>query len=172
MFCRNCGSPMADNSFACMSCGVQRGVGNNFCPHCGAQTNPQAVICVRCGIQLNSVRHQGDSLNGAVRDFTDAIKICFEKYADFDGRANRAEYWYFYLFAVIVSNIPIIGYIASLALLIPSLAVTVRRLHDIGKSGLWALLYLLPIVGWIWILVLNAQAGERGANQYGPDPNC
>ena len=76
--------------------------------------------------------------------FVEAIKICFTKYADFKGRAPRAEFWWFYLFTVIVNYtvglIPFVGTLLQLALVIPSLAVSWRRMHDIGKCGAWSLL--------------------------------
>ena len=79
--------------------------------------------------------------------FADAIRICFNKYADFKGRAPRAEYWWWVLFTFVVSMatgwIPFLGHIATIALFIPGLAVSWRRLHDIGKSGAW---YFLPVV--------------------------
>lgn len=80
--------------------------------------------------------------------FGEAIKACFQKYATFSGRARRSEYWYFYLFTFLVSFvlncIPLFGFLSSiwwLAQIIPSLAVTVRRFHDIGKSG-WNYLFI------------------------------
>jgi len=115
----------------------------------------------------------------------------FQNYSNFSGRARRSEYWYFRLataviffvfiaLAIIVSIIgggflgfPIaIGLIAlySLIALIPSLAVTVRRMHDLGKSGWNVLISFIPLVGPIWFLVLLATEGEHGENYYGPDP--
>jgi len=115
----------------------------------------------------------------------------FENYSNFSGRARRSEYWYFRLataviffvfiaLAIIVSIIgggflgfPVaIGLIAlySLIALIPSLAVTVRRMHDLGKSGWSVLISFIPLVGPIWFLVLLATEGEHGENYYGPDP--
>ena len=64
----------------------------------------------------------------------------------------------------------ILGSLYSLAVFIPSLAVSVRRLHDVGKSGWMLLLMLLPIIGWIWLLILNVREGNGGTNQYGPSP--
>ena len=85
--------------------------------------------------------------------FGEAIKACFQKYATFSGRARRSEYWYFYLFTFLVSFvlncIPLFGFLSSiwwLAQIIPSLAVTVRRFHDIGKSGWNFLLFVIPVV--------------------------
>ncbi len=103
--------------------------------------------------------------------YTDALK----KYAQFKGRANRAEFWYFVLFNFIIGVI--LGFIGgkngflriiySLLVLIPSLALGARRLHDIGKSGWWQLIALIPFLGGIWLIVLLAQKGDEGPNGYG-----
>jgi len=100
-------------------------------------------------------------------------KVVLENYANFNGRARRAEYWWFFLANVIVSiilgivdsvlGIAIIGTIYSLAVLIPSIAVAVRRVHDVGKSG-WFI--LIPIYN----LILVCTEGDKGQNEYGPDP--
>jgi len=101
------------------------------------------------------------------------------KYAKFDGRARRSEYWYFVLFNVLVSiGIGIIGTfldttflsgVYSLAVLIPGIAVAVRRLHDTGRSGFWIAIGLIPIVGLIVLLVFFVE-DSKPANQYGPNP--
>lgn len=101
--------------------------------------------------------------------FGDAIKICFNKYADFNGRARRSEFWWFYLFTFIVGLIPYLGYVASIALLIPSLAVGARRLHDTGRSGWWQLLALIPCIGAI-ILIIWWCEDSKGDNEHGPSP--
>jgi uncharacterized membrane protein YhaH (DUF805 family) len=108
-------------------------------------------------------------------------------YANFDGRARRKEYWYFILFntifailAVILDNVlglpnvtegfsPLYS-IYWLATLVPGLAVTVRRLHDTGRSGWYFLVALIPLIGGIWLLVMTIMDGDRYTNQYGPDP--
>lgn len=110
----------------------------------------------------------------------------FKKFAQFDGRARRQEYWMFVLGNVIVGFI--IGIIFAitqsltlyyilfgiyyLAVLVPSIALGIRRMHDIDKSGWWLLISFVPIVGGIWLLVLAATEGTRGPNQYGPDPKA
>ena len=99
--------------------------------------------------------------------FGEAIKTCLSKYATFSGRASRSEYWYFALFTFLLGLIPILGYVAGLAFLIPDLAVAVRRLHDIGKSGWWYLICLVPLVGAIVLLIFFCQPGQPGANEYG-----
>jgi len=103
------------------------------------------------------------------------------KYATFSGRARRSEYWYFVFFTTIFSVVlagadGIIGadgavsLLLSLPLLLPGLAVTVRRLHDTGLSGWWTLLYLVPIVGAILMLVFLCTDSQPGDNVYGPNP--
>ena len=109
-------------------------------------------------------------------DFLTAIKTCFSKYADFTGRARRSEFWFWWLFTFIVGLIlgwiPVIGWIISIALIIPNLAVGARRLHDTGKSGWWQLLQLLPIVGIIILIVFWVQDSHAGENQYGANPKA
>ncbi len=98
-----------------------------------------------------------------------------KQYADFTGRANRKEYWFFVLFNFIAYFVLyfISEYIAilySLAVLLPGIAVGVRRLHDIGKSGWMMFIGLIPLIGAIWLIVLMVQAGDADANEYGPPP--
>jgi uncharacterized membrane protein YhaH (DUF805 family) len=111
-----------------------------------------------------------------------------KKYTVFDGRAGRAEYWYFVLFNVIVSivlgildgllgtvssgaRVGLFGGIYSLAVLCPSIGVGIRRLHDINRSGWWLLIGLIPLVGWIILIVWAARESDPGANQYGSGPS-
>lgn len=104
-----------------------------------------------------------------------------KKYAVFQGRARRKEYWMFTLFNFIVTILlTIVEYmtgiqsvlviIYSLILLLPSIGVAVRRLHDIGKTGWWLLISLIPVIGGIVLLVFNCLDSEPGANKYGPSP--
>ena len=109
---------------------------------------------------------------GGVNSFGDAIKTCFNKYATFQGRANRSEFWFFVLFNFICGLVPYVGYVAAIAFFLPSLAVAVRRLHDIGKSGWFYLLNLIPIVGSIILLIWYCQPSQEGDNEYGSNPNC
>jgi uncharacterized membrane protein YhaH (DUF805 family) len=110
-----------------------------------------------------------------------------QNYATFSGRARRSEYWYFALFniifavvAMILDNVlgiamegvgygPIYG-LYALAVLIPGLAVAVRRLHDVGKSGWMFLIFLIPLVGAIWLLVLFCTDSQQGNNKWGHNP--
>jgi uncharacterized membrane protein YhaH (DUF805 family) len=110
------------------------------------------------------------------------VKVVRDNYANFNGRARRSEYWYFtlvnFLIGIVFSvleftvseHISYVNYLYSLAVLIPSIALAVRRLHDVGKSGWYYLLVFFICIGWIWLLVLFCTEGDRGANEYGPDP--
>jgi len=99
------------------------------------------------------------------RTFVEAIKVCLTKYVDGKGRASRSEYWYFALFSFILDILT--GGVAAIFLLLPSITVSVRRLHDIGKSA-WALLWiLLPFVGWAVLIYYSVKPGEPRMNQYG-----
>ncbi len=98
--------------------------------------------------------------------FQESIKTCFNKYADFNGRATRSEFWWFVLFLVLVSlGLSIISAILSalfsLAILLPSITVSTRRLHDTGRSGWWQLIGFVPIIGWIVLIVFMAQEGKN-----------
>jgi uncharacterized membrane protein YhaH (DUF805 family) len=103
--------------------------------------------------------------------FSESIQTCFSKYADFNGRAVRSEYWWFVLFLVLVSLAlsmvsDIVSGIFSLAVLVPSIAAAARRLHDTDRSGWWQLIALLPIIGIIVLIVFLAQEGSAGTNRF------
>ncbi|MFD0981735.1 DUF805 domain-containing protein [Tropicimonas aquimaris] len=115
--------------------------------------------------------------------FQDAVRTCLNKYAVFSGRARRPEYWWFALFNLIGSvvtqsldrmvfgpDMGVLGALWGLALLVPSIAVGVRRLHDLDKSGWWLLIALIPILGTLLLIYWFIQPGTRGPNQYGPEP--
>ena len=120
------------------------------------------------------------------------IKV-LKQYADFSGRARRKEFWMYTLFTIIFAILArvldnVLGldfkfngesllfgwmYLAYvLVTFIPGIAVTVRRLHDTNKSGWWGLIALIPILGSIWLLVLEVTEGDKGKNDYGPDPKA
>lgn len=107
--------------------------------------------------------------------FQEAIRVCFQKYADFNGRAKRPEFWWFVLFtflaSLILSMVSNVLYgLFSLATIIPSLAVGARRLHDIGRSGWWQLLGLVPVIGWLVLIFWCAQESNTAANEFGEVP--
>ncbi|MCW8795966.1 MAG: DUF805 domain-containing protein [Chlorobium sp.] len=110
-----------------------------------------------------------------------------KKYAVFSGRARRKEYWYFYLFNTIIEvalmlvdymigwysiegGIGVLSAIYVLGIMIPGIAVSIRRLHDTGRSGWWLLIGLIPFIGAIVLLVFMVQDSKQGENEYGPNP--
>lgn len=125
--------------------------------------------------------------------FLEAVKTCLRKYATFSGRARRFEYWFFVLFNILVEIVVYIpgvllvltlsrpqmyigfGLLAlmgifALAVIIPGLAVIVRRLHDTGRSGWWYFISLVPFVGGIILLVFLCTDSQPGENKWGPNP--
>jgi uncharacterized membrane protein YhaH (DUF805 family) len=115
--------------------------------------------------------------------FGNAIKFGFTNYANFQGRSPRSGYWYWALFSALVSialNIlaggktdnffGMLGGLVSLGLFLPTLGYGVRRLHDINKSGWFILFALIPLVGWIFLLVWYVKDSEPGTNRFGANP--
>lgn len=112
--------------------------------------------------------------------FTDSVSTVLKKYAVFQGRAARSEYWWFVLFNVLASAVGAvldqaagtnaISMIVSLVLFLPSLAVGVRRLHDIDRSGWWLLISIIPLIGWIMLIYWTVQPSDGGTNRFGPPP--
>lgn len=127
--------------------------------------------------------------------FSEAIQSGFNNYANFSGRASRPAYWWWFLFTWIVSIVAqvidnavrpagfnyeasatsvfvgIISIIVGLALLLPSIAVMIRRLHDTDRSGWWWLIVIIPIIGWLILIFFLASPGTPGENRYGPPPS-
>ena len=122
-------------------------------------------------------------------DFKTAVtSVLKTNYANFNGRARRSEYWYYTLFTIIVelvltviqkltSGVPVVGMIVNiliviigLALFIPGLALCFRRLHDTGRSGIWILIGLIPLIGEIILIVFFVQDSQPGDNKYGANP--
>ncbi|MEL0071207.1 MAG: DUF805 domain-containing protein [Betaproteobacteria bacterium] len=115
-------------------------------------------------------------------NFGQSISTCMGKYGTFSGRASRSEYWWFYLFTVLMywgSSLVAVGMfgledpmreffpgIVSLVFLVPAFAAGSRRLHDIGKSGWWQLLWIIPVIGWILIIVWYATDTKLEGDKY------
>jgi hypothetical protein len=95
--------------------------------------------------------------------FGESIEVCFRKYVGFEGRATRAEFWWFYLFIFLIGCVPVAGQIAVWGMLLPYLAVATRRLHDTNHSGWWI---LCPIYN----IILLATKGDEWQNEYGEPP--
>jgi uncharacterized membrane protein YhaH (DUF805 family) len=113
--------------------------------------------------------------------FSEAVKSGFDHYVKFDGRASRPAYWWWFLFTILVAvaasiidaaigSFGVISGIAGLALLLPGLSVAIRRLHDTDHSGWWVLIGLIPIVGFIVLLIFYLRQSDPGENRYGPPP--
>ena len=112
--------------------------------------------------------------------FADAVRHALSNYATFSGRARRSEYWWFSLFSALVGiaglvvdlvlDTSFVNLLVTLALFLPGLAVSVRRLHDIGRSGWWLLIALVPLVGIILLLVWYCQDSQPQPNAHGPSP--
>lgn len=112
--------------------------------------------------------------------------MALKKYAVFSGRSRRAEYWYFILFSTIITfivtfidiavstgtglDIQLLGTLYGLAVVLPSLGVLVRRLHDTGRSGWYVFISIIPVIGTIMLIVWLATDSQSGMNQYGPNP--
>lgn len=168
---------------------------SKFCKYCGSELEDKAEFCDSCGNKVfdttdNKVSSSKDftytndtknnnndkvKKNAFMTYFVDVFK---SKYVLFNGRASRKEFWMFVLFQCIVSIVisiidsilgtgGILAGLYSLASLLPSLALGVRRLHDIGKKGFWCFIVLIPIIGSIWLLVLFCLQGHVGHNEYG-----
>jgi len=116
-------------------------------------------------------------------DFVTAVKTCIlQKYMDFNGRARRSEYWWFVLFYVfanliaslvdgfVLGGLPVLQVILWLGLLLPSVGVAIRRLHDTDRTGWWLLLMLVPVIGAVIVIIFLCLRGTSGPNRFGPDP--
>ena len=150
------------------------------CPQYGHDNPEDAEFCGGCGANLIS----GEASVGAelpMVGFGEAVSRGFRKYFTFSGRATRAEHWWFVLFVAIArlvfaiisgfAGLPgVLDGVWGIVTLIPSLAVGVRRLHDINRTGWWLLLWGVPVFGWIVTIVWACKRGDGGPNKYGSDP--
>ena len=116
--------------------------------------------------------------------FADSVRSCLQKYVGFAGRARRSEFWYWVLFSALISivaqlidrlifkstgNIGVVSGLVNLLLILPTLAVGARRLHDTGRSGWWQLIQIIPVIGAIVLIVFWVQ-DSHGDNSHGPSP--
>lgn len=153
-----------------------------FCSKCGQENPSNSKFCSGCGNTLASSSANPVIQNTAVgtvesMTFSKSISTCFSKYASFNGRASRAEYWWFYLFCLLImwgaSIVDDSGgtyLLMSIAMASPQLAVGARRLHDTNKSGWWQLI-ALTLIGLIPLIIWLASEGSKETNQFGEPPN-
>ena len=198
--CEKCGCPMkahADNATVC-TCGSERRSylrsDNTFaCARCERPLKESAVKVANSSAYSPYSEEQDFDESDNIENLSlwGYYSKCFKNYATFDGRARRKEYWGFSLFNVIISFVlsfaggfisgamgdytgtigTVLYYMYWFIVFVPSLAVLVRRFHDIGRSGLNWLWFFVPIIGWI-IILIYACTDSTEENQYGPNPKC
>jgi uncharacterized membrane protein YhaH (DUF805 family) len=153
-----------------------------FCRGCGKEIHSTAIACPHCGAPQNSNTSQNDSAGVITSDSFDAIEqmsfgksisTCLSKYADFKGRAQRSEYWWFVLFTMLLGIIAglidksdVLSLILNIAFLLPSLGAATRRLHDVNRSGWWQLI-AITVIGIIPLIIWLASKPDADVNQYG-----
>ena len=148
MICKKCGNPLDDNARRCDFCGAP--VEADVRP--GPSWEPKPAV-----------------------SFPQAVKLYFTRGFDFRGRSRRSEYWWATLFVALVNRIlqaveiPVLLYLWAIVVLIFSTALVIRRLHDVGKSGWWYLFVLLPVIGWVVLLVQYCKDSGPD-NRWGPNP--
>lgn len=149
-----------------------------FCQKCGKENSEGAMFCAHCGINIENValsKHAAPMASGVddPMTFSKAISTCFSKFFNFQGRASRPEYWWFYLFTVLLSwgsmlidSSHVISMLLNLVFFFPAIAAATRRLHDTNRSGWWQLI-AFTIIGIIPLIVWMASKGNDQENQYG-----
>ena len=168
----------------------------NYCTGCGSQNDDDARFCRDCGkalsgSTLSAARYEPASTGGTGDGMTLGYYVeGLQRYADFEGRASRAEFWWFNLvlygiqIAIVVLGVVVLGtfspalgtvftvilWVHGLGALLPQLAVTARRLHDTGRSSWWMLIILVPVFGWIPLLIFLLLPSDAGPNEYGRGP--
>ena len=160
------------------------------CATCGNDNRAEAQSCGICGVSLIVSTANGTGTTASelpMVSFPQAVNLGFKNYFKFNGRATRAEIWWWVLFTVLAGIVlavvdtftgtmgmfgdsGLLGGLFELATLIPSLALGARRLHDINRTGWWLLLIFVLVIGWIVLIVWGIKRGDKGPNKYGPDP--
>lgn len=157
-----------------------------ICSNCGTENEQGATFCGNCGVAqigASSVGEGSYSQQSAQVGFTEAVRLGLKRWQDFQGRSTRAEYWWWALCGVLVAVLsqiidaihgagPVVYVISMLALMIPGLAVTVRRLHDINRTGWWMLLIFgsIVIIPPFILVYFCVQPSDQGSNRFGPRP--
>lgn len=159
----------------CSSCGTAIQEGAQFCPNCGASVSSNTGINNQsaAAAAFQSVQYEMNLVNAFKR-------VVFENYVNFNGRASKAEYWWYYLAyilvligAIVVDTVletAVINSLVSLALALPSIAAATRRLHDTNRSGWWQLI-AITIIGIIPLIIWLVAPSEPSENRFGPVPS-
>lgn len=186
MFCYQCGAQIEDGLAFCTNCGAK------LVKEEPQQTTVEAAPATEQPVVIGSYTQNGYSTNYAQSNtqnyanagqqtlaspmkatFVEAIKLYFINYANFTGRSTVSEYWWAYLFnylaSLVLSFIPYVGAVLALGLIIPGIAISVRRLHDTGKTWTYLFMSLIPIAGPI-ILIVRYCKGSDADNKWGPAP--
>ncbi len=157
MYCKNCGKPVAENAA--------------FCMHCGTAVETAPAASAPTPAPTPAPKSKEPKAKKKLPAIVVAMKTCFlDKYADFSGRTSRTQFWWWYLACIAVSWIPYLGWLASLALIVPMLSAGARRLHDVGESPLKLLFLLIPFAGFFVMLIWWTKPGIEGPNEFGPQP--
>ena len=168
----------------CGACGFANSVSNHFCVSCGCEMSklgettvfppPAVVDPLPTDFIQQTIKEDGFlALAPKKMSCGESIKHCFKNYASFKGRASRSEYWYFYLFTILVLFViamlsAVLYSLVLLGLLLPFITVLTRRLHDTGRSGVKVLILFIPFIGSIFLLIWLCKAGDKTANKFGP----
>lgn len=174
----------------CRKCGENNPVGTNFCGGCGARiealspsspafvpanaVNFGSTALVREGAPSSTTfAYTSAAASSEQMTFSKSISTCMGKFVDFHGRASRSEYWWFYLFTIILSwgslivdQTGIISGVVNLALLLPAISAAARRLHDTDRSAWWMLISF-TVVGLVPLIIWLASRGTERPNEYG-----
>lgn len=193
MFCQQCGTQIEDGLAFCTNCGAKQSVAsatpvnneviNNVQPQPvmkGQYNQPNTQFNQPANqqgyAQPNTYTYSSVDTSGSPKrvSFGEAIKLFFVNYVNFTGRSTASEYWWVFLFNFLVSLctswIPVLGQLISLGLLIPGLALGIRRLHDTGKHWYYIFMGLIPLAGFIILIVQYCKASDAD-NQWGPAPS-
>ena len=166
MNCRMCGELLDDKAKFCTVCGAKQKKD---------EISVETTILNPVHSRADDCVHEGHVVGSSESvSFMEAIKLYFLRYTDFKGRSRRSEYWWAslgigILGSVISTVIPDLAWIWSLVTLVPSLAISVRRLHDIGRSGWWYLINCIPLAGQIIFLIWACKDSTED-NIWGPNP--
>jgi uncharacterized membrane protein YhaH (DUF805 family)/RNA polymerase subunit RPABC4/transcription elongation factor Spt4 len=178
IYCPSCGAIIKKEAEICPKCGVPkakwRSSSEVFCLSCGEKIKAAAEICPHCGVRQKPAPSGSTEVSSSIKNGIDYFVNAMKKYAGFSGRARKAEFWWFVLCAwvieviagvisIIIFDNTILTNLVSLAVAVPSVAVSWRRMHDVGKPGGYC---FIPVYN----IILALQPGDQGTNQYGPDP--